>query len=279
MDLKGKFSELKKRGEGGLIVYVTGGDPDPELTPSIVEAAVEGGADIIEIGIPFSDPIADGPTIQASSVRALRAGVTPKMVVEMAGEVKEQLNVPVILLSYYNPIFRMGVERFFELAEANGVDGVIVPDLPFEEAGEYRKFAKAHGVDTIFLAAPSTPSERLKRIIEFTSGFLYLVSVFGVTGVRERVQRLTIETVSRVKRFTENVIPLAVGFGLSKPEHVRLVLECGADAAIVGSAFIKIIEGAKEVLMKVEEYARKLKEATRNVNRMRGVPRAGASQY
>ncbi len=262
-----KFSQLRERGEGGLIAYVTAGDPSPSMTPSIVRAIVGGGADIIELGIPFSDPIADGPTIQAATVRALKAGTRPRMVLEMVEEVKREVNVPVVILSYYNPIFRMGLKNFFEEASARGVDGVVVPDLPVEEASEYKEFAESYEVDTIFLAAPSTSTERMKKIVEYTSGFLYLVSVFGVTGEREKIQDITVETIRRAARFTRGRVPLAVGFGVSKPEHVRSILESGADAAIVGSRLVKIVEenlGNEEKIVKaLREYTWKLKEATR----------------
>jgi len=262
------FSRLKMHNEGGLIAYVTAGDPELSLTPRIVEALVEGGSDIIELGIPFSDPIADGPVIQAATVRALKAGTTPMKVFKISEEVKEKNKVPLVILTYYNPIFRMGLENFFESARACGVDGLIVPDLPVEEAREYKKIAEAYEVDTIFLAAPSTSTERLRKIVEYASGFLYLVSVFGVTGVRERIQDLTIRLIRKTLPVTRGRLPLAVGFGISKPEHVKVVLLKGADAAIVGSGFVRIIERKhnreEEMLRAVKEYACQLKEATIN---------------
>ncbi|MEM1658068.1 MAG: tryptophan synthase subunit alpha [Candidatus Jordarchaeales archaeon] len=261
-----KFSELEKRGEGALIAYVTAGDPSPQATPEVVRALVEGGADIVELGIPFSDPIADGPTIQAATVRALRAGTRPRMVLEMVEKIKQETRTPIVILSYYNPIFKMGLKSFFEEASARGVDGVVVPDLPVEEAGEYKEYAEAYEVDTIFLAAPSTSTERLKKIVDYTSGFLYLVSVFGVTGAREKIQEITVETIRRALHFTRGRIPLAVGFGVSKPEHVSRVLELGADAAIVGSRLVRIIEenvGDEEKMIEsLRSYTRQLKEAT-----------------
>ena len=260
------FSGLKARNEGALIAYVTAGDPDPVYTPRIIEALVEGGADIIELGIPFSDPIADGPTIQAATLRALKAGTTPKKVLQIVEEVKDGNNVPLVILTYYNPIFRMGLKNFFESAEASGVNGVIVPDLPVEEAYEYKKIAEACCVDTIFLAAPSTSTERLRKILEYASGFLYLVSIFGVTGTRDKIQNLTIRLIKETLKITRGRIPLAVGFGISKPEHVKRIIQNGADAAIVGSRFVRIIEEKRdkteEMLKDLYEYARLLKEAT-----------------
>lgn len=261
------FSRLRTRNEGALIAYVTAGDPEPAYTPGIVEALVDGGADIIELGIPFSDPIADGPTIQAATVRALKAGTTPRKVLKVAEEIKEENKIPSVILTYYNPIFRMGLKNFFESGKACGIDGVIVPDLPIEEAGEYKKFAEAYEVDTIFLAAPSTSTERLREILDYTSGFLYLVSVFGVTGTRDKLQDLTIRVIRKMLPITCERTLLAVGFGISKPEHVKRIIRSGADAAIVGSGFVGIIERNRnreeEMLKALEEYAHRLKEATK----------------
>jgi tryptophan synthase alpha chain len=264
-DIAEVFRKLKAQDEGALIGYVTGGDPKPELTPRIAEALVKGGVDILELGIPFSDPIADGPTIQAASVRALQRGTTPQMVLGMAGEVKKKYNLPVVILTYFNPVFRMGLERFFRLAKSFGVDGVVVPDLPMEEAEAYRAAAKSCGVDTIFLAAPSTSNERLRKIIECTSGFLYVVSHFGVTGAREALEDSTVQLIQRFLPYTADRIPLAVGFGVSKPAHAKGIIEAGADGVIVGSAFVNIVRRYQSdvgnMLEELESLARKLKEA------------------
>jgi tryptophan synthase alpha chain len=261
------FQKLKAQGDGALVGYVTGGDPEPRFTPVIAEALVKGGVDIIELGIPFSDPIADGPTIQAASVRALEAGTTPKIVLGMAGEIKRKHTVPVVILTYYNPVFRMGLENFFRLASNCGVDGVVVPDLPVEEADGYREAARACGVDTIFLAAPSTSNERLRRIVGCTSGFLYLVSHFGVTGAREALEDSTVKLIKRVLPYTVGRVPLAVGFGISKPEHARCIIQNGADGVIVGSAFVNIVRrhsgDVGRMLEELEALARRLKEATK----------------
>ncbi|MEM2941247.1 MAG: tryptophan synthase subunit alpha [Thermoproteota archaeon] len=242
MSIAETFRRLRRLNEGALIAYVTGGDPSPKYTPMIVEALVEGGADIVEIGIPFSDPIADGPVIQASDMRALNAGATPKMVLNIVKEAKRIINTPIVLLTYYNIVFRMGVGKFLDESSRNGVDGIIVADLPVEEAAEYKEAAETHGVDTIFLATPSTSLKRLEKILNMASGFLYLVSVFGVTGMREQVAQLTVQTIRRLHPYTLNRIPLTVGFGISRPEHVKSVISCGADGAIVGSAFVKLVE-------------------------------------
>jgi tryptophan synthase alpha chain len=259
------FERLKARGEGALIGYVTAGDPAPEQTSLIAKALIDGGVDILELGLPFSDPIADGPTIQAASVRALTAGTKPRMVLEMAREIKRKNDAPIVVMTYYNPVFRMGLGRFFSFAKDCSVDGLVVPDLPVEEAAEYREKAEACGVDTIFLAAPSTSTERLRRIVACSSGFLYLVSHFGVTGEREAVEDSTIHLIRRVLPFTKGRVPLAVGFGVSKPEHARSIIEAGADGVIVGSAFVNVIQrnagNIDETVTEIGEIARRLKNA------------------
>lgn len=268
-EIEKTFSRLRATGEGGLITYITAGYPEPEQTPVIADALIRGGADIIELGIPFSDPIADGPTIQKASTTALRAGTTPRKVLKIAEEIKQRHRTPIVLLTYYNPIYRMGVRKFFQEAQASGVSGTIVPDLPVEEAEEYKNTAEKHDIDTIFLAAPSTPAERLKKISEKASGFLYLVSVYGVTGARETLQKHTLELLKKTLRTTMGKIPLALGFGISKPEHVKTVIKNGADAAIVGSRIIEIIENQNNqttAVKTLETYTKQLKKATKPTN-------------
>lgn len=266
MSIDATFRELKKRGEGALIAYVTGGDPLPKYTSRIVEALVKGGADIVEIGIPFSDPIADGPTIQAADNRALNAGTTPHTIFDIVKETKKRVDAPIVLLTYYNILFKMGVKNFLEKASKHGVDGLIAADLPIEEAEEYKEAAEKQGVDTIFLATPSTQISRLKDILGFTSGFLYLVSVFGVTGAREQLAQLTTSTVKKFHPYTVKAVPLAVGFGISKPEHVNSIIGCGAEGVIVGSAFVKIIENnlnnSTGFINSISMLAEKMKIAT-----------------
>ena len=259
------FQKAKTQKRGALVGYITAGDPSLEATPKIAAALIEGGVDVLELGLPFSDPIADGPTIQAASIRALAAGTTPFKVLEVAKQIRKKHEVPTVIMTYYNPVFRMGLGKFFDDAKACLVDGVIVPDLPVEEAGDLKAAAGKSGVDTIFLAAPSTSNERLASIVACSSGFLYLVSHFGVTGTQVAVADSTIKLVKRVLPFTVGKIPLAVGFGVSKPEHVRQLIGAGADGVIVGSAFINIIQKRKsnfEVMLKeLREAALVLKEA------------------
>jgi tryptophan synthase alpha chain len=237
-----KIAKTIQNTKGALIGYIMAGDPNPKATPKIADALIRGGVDVLELGLPFSDPIADGPTIQAAGVRALSAGTTPMKTLQITKEIRTQHDIPIIIMTYYNPVFRMGLEEFCSKAKEHRVDGVIVPDLPLEEAKEFRAAAKKQGLDTIFLAAPSTSNMRLGRIVDASSGFLYLVSSYGVTGTKTAVQDSTVQLIKRVKPFTAGKIPLAVGFGISEPQHVKQVIAAGADAAIVGSAFIKIVE-------------------------------------
>jgi tryptophan synthase alpha chain len=258
------FQDAKTKGSGVLIGYIMAGDPNPQATPKIADALIKGGVDILELGLPFSDPIADGPTIQAAGVRALAAGTTPLKVLEIAKQVKQLHDVPIVVMTYYNPLFRIGLDKFMASAEESMVDGLIVPDLPVEEADDYRKAAKAQGLDTIFLAAPSTTNARLTKIVDASSGFLYLVSHYGVTGTKSTVEDSTVELIKRIQPFTTGKIPLAVGFGISKPEHVQRVIAAGADAAIVGSAFINIIQQKSPTMLKqLQKTAQELKSATK----------------
>lgn len=266
--IKEAFQKAKAHGNGALIGYIMAGDPKPELTLKIADALITGGVDILELGLPFSDPIADGPTIQAASVRALAAGTTPANVLDIAKEIRQSYDVPVVVMTYYNPVFRMGLEKFCGIANQCMVDGVIIPDLPVEEACDYKKAANKFGIDTIFLAAPSTSNERLTKIVQCSSGFLYLVSHFGVTGAQAAVEDSTIELVKRVLPFASGKIPLAVGFGVSKPEHVKRIIMAGADGVIVGSAFINLIKAHQQnidvLLKKLKATASELKKATKN---------------
>ncbi|MBS7655961.1 tryptophan synthase subunit alpha [Candidatus Bathyarchaeota archaeon] len=264
--IKEKFIRLKEKREGALIAYITGGDPSLKLTPLIADALINGGVDILEVGIPFSDPIADGSTIQLAVARALNAGATPKNVFELIKKIKKKHDdTPIAILTYYNIIYKMGLKTFFKLANLSGVDGVITADLPIEESEEYMQEAKKHHIDTVFLAAPSTSSERLKTIAKFSSGFLYLISTYGVTGVREKIQDLTFKFIKKALTAANGETPLAVGFGISKPKHVKEVLSLGVDGVIVGSKFVKIIEENKgeKLLSKIESCAFNLKRASK----------------
>jgi tryptophan synthase alpha chain len=266
--IKQVFQKQKQLGNGCLIGYVTAGDPTPERTLEIAESLIRGGVDILELGLPFSDPIADGPTIQAASLRALKAGTTPMRVVEIAKVIKAKHDIPVVIMTYYNPVFKVGLINFLFAAKAAGVDGLIVPDLPVEEATEYKKVAKKAKLDTIFLASPATSNERLDKIVNASSGFLYLVSRFGVTGLKTPIAGSTIQLIKRVLPFTSGTIPIAVGFGVSTSDDVSCIVGAGADGVIVGSAFVNIIEKRindnELMLRELEAKTHELKCATRN---------------
>jgi len=257
MKLNDKFTELKPRNEGALIAYICAGDPSPDGTTAIVHALVRGGADIIELGLPFSDPIADGPTIQASIERALDSGMNPDIFFELAGSL--DVDVPLVVMTYYNIIFKRGLERFVRDCVNNGITGIIVPDLPVEESDDLAIQCRRYGVDLIFFIAPTTYPERMERIADRGSGFIYLVARTGVTGAREDVAESTLSLIEQVRRTTHTKTPLAVGFGISMPDQASAVIEAGADGVIVGSAFVNIIAEGVDVPERIEELARELK--------------------
>ncbi|MFB3815392.1 MAG: tryptophan synthase subunit alpha [Terriglobales bacterium] len=223
----------------GLVAYVTCGDPAIAATKDIVLAAAGAGADVIELGVPFSDPVADGPVIQRASERALRQGTKLQNVLDVAREVRRESEVGLIVFSYLNPLLKFGLERFCKAAQEAGVDGALVTDLPVEEAGEYLAFMRKHKLATIFLAAPTSTDERLKKIAKASTGFVYAVSRTGVTGARQELSADAHELATRLRRFTK--LPIAVGFGIATAEQVRAVGEF-ADAAVVGSALMQAIE-------------------------------------
>jgi tryptophan synthase alpha chain len=236
-----KFRELSAKGELGVVAYVTAGDPSLEATEKIVLAAAEAGADVIELGVPFSDPVADGPTIQRASERALRAGTTLAGVLDLVRRLRAHTQIPLVLFSYFNPILQMGLEKFASAAQAAGADGVLATDLTLEEAGDYRAVMHSHALDTIFLVAPTSTDSRIEQIANASNGFLYLISRAGVTGTRDALPAELPALVRRVRKFTS--LPIAVGFGISLPTHVT-VLGGIADAAVVGSALVAEIEKA-----------------------------------
>jgi len=263
-----RFAELRASGELGIVAYITAGDPSLDATLKFVLALGEAGADVIELGIPFSDPLADGPTIQRASERALKAGTTLAGVLDLVRRIRQSSlpgnDVPLILFGYYNPIFQMGVEKFAAAARAAGADGALVTDLTPEESVEYRRILAAHHLDTVFLGAPTSTDERLARIAAVTSGFLYLISRTGVTGAKDSLPDDLPALLRRARAVTN--LPIAVGFGISLPGHVSL-LGGLADAAVVGSALVSEIENAKSIddaSAALAARVRSLKEAARH---------------
>lgn len=257
--LESTFARIRSNGHPGLVTYMTAGDPDLERSAAILRALDRGGADVIEVGVPFSDPLADGPVIQRATERALASGTTLSRVLDMVEGVRADVAAPVVIFSYANPVLRLGAERFADRAQRAGVDGVLLLDLPIEEAGDFRGMMAARGVDTIFLLSPTTTEARLRTAAALGRGFLYAISRLGVTGARDRVADGAREMVERIRAVSE--LPVAIGFGISRPEHVREVGQW-ADAAVVGSALVNVIAEAgadADLPAKVEEYVRWLK--------------------
>jgi tryptophan synthase alpha chain len=239
-----RFAELRASGELGIVAYITAGDPSLDATLKFVLALAQAGADVVELGVPFSDPLADGPTIQRASERALKAGASLAGVLELVRRVRQSSQVPLVLFSYYNPFLQMGLEKFASSAASAGADGVLATDLTPEESDDYRRILAAHHLDTIFLGAPTTTDERLVKIAACSSGFLYLISRTGVTGAKAALPDDLPALLRRARKATQ--LPIAVGFGISLPGHVS-VLGGLADAAVVGSALVSEIENARSV--------------------------------
>lgn len=254
-----RFRQLSEK-ERALVCFLTAGDPTLTATEELVLQVAEGGADIIELGVPFSDPVADGPSIQAASLRALQSGTTLAGVLRLVGSLRRKTQVPLILMTYYNPVLRYGLERFAADAAAAGVDGIIPSDVPPEEADEWLPHARQHGLDTIFLLAPTSTDERIQRVAEKASGFVYCVSRTGVTGTQSALPEDLQALIARIRARTNK--PLAVGFGISTPEHVREVSRW-ADGAVVGSALVNAIARASGPSPEVAALVRSLKAATR----------------
>jgi tryptophan synthase alpha chain len=257
------FARLKAEHRPGLVTYTTAGDPDLPRSAEILRALDRAGADVLEVGVPFSDPLADGPVIQRATERALAAGGSLRSSLAMIADLRAQITAPIVIFSYANPMLRLGVREFARRAAAAGVDGVLALDLPIEEAADFHDTLASVGIDTIFLLSPTTTDARIKRAAELGSGFLYGISRLGVTGARDQVSSGAAAMVRRIRAHTS--MPIALGFGVSRPEHVA---EIGtfADAAVVGSALVSVIakESATPALIaRVDEYVRWLKGAAR----------------
>src|ERR1700722_8394758 len=258
-----RFVELRASGELGIVAYITAGDPSLDATLKFVEALADAGADVIDLGVPFSAPLADGPTIQRASERALKNGATLRGVLDLVARIRKSSQVPLVIFSYYNPALQMGLEKFAADAAAAGADGVLITDLTPEESAKYREILTQNHLDTVFLAAPTSDAERLGKIAAVSSGFLYIISRTGVTGAKDNMADDLPALLRRVRTATQ--LPLAVGFGISQPSHVSM-LGGLADAAVVGSALVSEIENAKSVEAAAEALAAKLralKEAAR----------------
>lgn len=255
--ISNRFRALRERGETGLIVYIMGGDPDLATTRELVLELERAGADIIELGVPFTDPLADGPSIQAANERALAAGVTLDDLLGLVRDLRKDTQIPILLMTYYNPIFRAGQEKVAQAARAAGVDGMLITDLPPEEAEEWKQVADTVGLDTIFLLAPTSTGERIRIATDLATGFIYCVSRTGVTGARAELPEDLHALLDRIRAQTEQ--PVAVGFGVSTREHVRQIGEW-CDAAVVGSAVVnRIAQEGKDSVPAVGAFVRELK--------------------
>jgi tryptophan synthase alpha chain len=257
------FARIRSEGRPGLITYTTAGDPDLPRSAEILKALDRAGADVLEVGVPFSDPLADGPVIQRATERALAAGGSLRSALAMIARIRPQLEAPIVVFSYANPMMRLGLDQFARQAADAGVDGVLALDLPIEEAGGFRETLARVGIDLIFLLSPTTTDARIQRAAELGSGFLYGISRLGVTGARDQIASGAEAMVRRIRRQT--TMPIALGFGISRPEHVAEV-GAYADAAVVGSALVSVIaeeSGTSELIPRVEQYVRWLKGAAR----------------
>ena len=246
------FEKLKEQKRCGMIAYLPAGDPSPAATPALVAALERGGADLIELGVPFSDPIADGPVIQQAGDRALRAGTTLARVLQMAIEIRKKSEIPLLLFTYLNPALKYGFEKLAHDARAAGIDGCLLTDVSVEEAEEYVRVMREADLDTVFLAAPTSTDERLELIARYSSGFVYLVSRTGITGVQDNIADSALPLVQRMRAHTH--LPIAMGFGISKPEHVA-ALSGMVEAVVVGSAIVRQIEKDSS---KLEMFMREL---------------------
>ena len=260
MDLEEKFRELKERREGAHMPHVYYGDPNEDFSLKMIKKLAENGADLIELGIPFSDPTADGPTFQTACERALRRGMTPAKCIQGIKKLRRSgLKIPLIVTTYYNIPYVAGIGAFLSEIEKAGAQAIIVPDLPVEEADTLLEEGRKWGVNAIFQVAPTTNEERLKKIADIASGFIYVIGVEGVTGARESLADSTLKLVSRVRKHTN--VPILAGFGISKREHAEAVVSAGADGAIAGSVYAKIYEGnLKKPEEKLPEIARLVRE-------------------
>ena len=263
--IKNKFLELKSKNQKALIAYVVAGYPNEKGTLAAVRGLVKGGADIIELGLPFSDPLADGPVIQNASHQALQKGINLSKFVNLVKKIRKETDLPLVLMTYTNLLYKQGYDKFITLLKKAGIDGFILPDMPIEESKDYIKALHKNKTDGIFLISPNTSKERIKKIVKASSGFLYLVSVYGTTGKQQEIQQYTIDAIKNTKKTVNGKIPIGVGFGVSNQKQARFIIECGADGVIVGSAFLRLINSLpqKEIESGVASFTRNLKAATK----------------
>ena len=261
--IKEKFAELQAKNQKALISYIMTGFPNEKATISTVRGLVKGGVDIIELGFPFSDPLADGPVIQNASTVSLEKGTNIVKFFSLVKKIRKETDIPLILMTYTNILYHKGYGKFISEAKKAGIDGFILPDMSIEESKEYLQAAK-NKADTIFLISPNTSKTRIQKISKASSGFLYLVAVFGTTGVKTGIKKYTLDAIKQVKKQTKGKIPIGIGFGVSTPEDVRKYIKAGADAVIVGSAYLKLIEKTpqNQLESKIASFTKSLKKQT-----------------
>jgi tryptophan synthase alpha chain len=264
-----KFRELTSKNRPALICFIVGGYPTIAHSEQIVSSLVKAGADMIEIGIPFSDPIADGPTIQKAYNTALKNGVTPQKCLYMCANLRKKFpNLPLLIMTYSNIVYKAGLEKFIKMSRLHGVDGFILPDMAIMESDTYVKVASDHGLATIFLASPNSNKQRIEQIMNVCSGFIYVVSIFGITGTRLRYEKYTFHNIRKIKKITQGRIPIAVGFGISRPDQIVSIVESGADAVILGSSLIdriKVAANHKLMLNDLQTFVRQLRDVCSSV--------------
>jgi len=262
--IKEKFAELESRKEKALIAYIMAGFPNEKATITTIRGLVKGGADIIELGFPFSDPLADGPVIQNASTKSLEKGTKITKFFSLVKKIRKETDIPLVLMTYTNILYHKGYSKFISEAKKAGIDGFILPDMSVEESKEYLTAAK-NNADTIFLISPNTNKTRVQKITKISSGFLYLVAVFGTTGVKTGIKKYTLDAIKQVKKQTKGKIPIGVGFGISTPEDVKKYIKAGADAVIVGSAYLKLIEKTPQNKLesKITAFTKSLKKQTK----------------
>ena len=261
--IKEKFEELERKNEKALISYIMLGFPNEKATMSTIRGLVKGGADIIELGFPFSDPLADGPVIQNASTVSLEKGTNISKFFNIVKKIRKETEIPLVLMTYTNILHRMGYQKFIRDAKKAGIDGFILPDMSIGESKDYLQAAK-NNADTIFLISPNTTKSRIEKIAKASTGFLYLVAVFGTTGVKTGIKNYTLKAIKNVKKQTKGKIPIGIGFGVSTPEDVKKYIKAGADAVIVGSAYLKLIEKTKQEKLEstIALFTKKLKNQT-----------------
>ena len=261
--IKEKFTELERKNQKALISYIMAGFPNEKATLSAVRGLVKGGTDIIELGFPFSDPLADGPVIQNASTVSLKRGTKINKFFSLVKKIRKETDIPLVLMTYTNILYHKGYSKFIIDAKKAGIDGFILPDMSVEESKEYMDAAK-NKIDTIFLISPNTTKRRIDKISKISTGFLYLVAVYGTTGVKTGIKNYTLKAIKEVKNQTKGKIPIGVGFGVSTPEDVKKYINAGADAVIVGSAYLKLIEKTpqNQLESKISSFTKSLKKQT-----------------